>query len=74
MEKATEEFLLGGFIECRTDLVEQQHRTWAKQSASNGYALSLTFTQSAAMFGKHSVEAFRKVEHKICTGGVKGKT
>ena len=26
------------------------------------------------MFGKHGVEAFRKVEHKICTGGVKGKT
>ena len=59
------------FVERTCCFVENKNRTVAKKAAGNGYALSLTFTQSSALLGTFSIQSFRKVKNKVGTTTVK---
>ena len=56
-EQIAKQLAFGIGVESRGYLVEQHYVSVAKQGASYGYALCLTFAESAALFGAGGVES-----------------
>ena len=67
-QQAAEEFTLGGFIEGRTDFVEQQDGSRTQQATGDGDTLCLALTETAATFMQARVESLRQFVHEVGTG------
>lgn len=64
-QEVLQQYALCFRVECRRCLVKEHDRAVAEQCACDGYALSLTFRQSASLLRAYCVKAFRKFEDKV---------
>ena len=67
VEQSAIQFLLCWFVERAAYLVEQHYVATTQQSAGYGYALCLTFAQSAAALAQFGVQSVGQIGHKVGT-------
>lgn len=72
MLELLEDLTLGMWIEGRGGFVHDEDATRLKQGSGYGYALCLTFGESAAFLAARGVEGIWKIEDEVGRGTVEG--
>ena len=69
LHNVSEHPALGGDIQRRSCLIQQQHRRVTQHGAGNGNALGLAFREAAAPLPRFGVDGIRHFGHKIPGAG-----